>query len=149
MPSVKYAIPEFPRSLERAYLRWLARKAGAHVRRDRARGNSTATPEAYKRAIHAAVLESGGRDAYTGQPLRWDLISKFENEAAKQGRRKYKKSFGDLPTLDHVGDGLGAPAFVICSWRTNDCKNDLTHEELIEFCRSVLKYHDDQQNPAG
>src|SRR5438876_12263725 len=132
MPSVKYPFPEFLRGQcsEAAYLRWLARKAGVHVRRDRARGNSRVTLEEYKRAIHAEVAASGGRDFYSGQPLRWNLISKFENEAARQGRRQYKKSFADLPTVDHVGEGLGAPEFVICSWRMNDCKNDLTHEEF-------------------
>jgi len=151
MPSVKYPFPEFLRDQcsEAAYRRWLTRKTGALVRRDRARGNSKATVEAYKLAIHAAVRKSDGLDGYTGQRLHWNLISRFEDEAAKQGRREYKKSFGDLPTVDHVGDGLGAPEFVICSWRTNDSKNDLTYEEFINFCRSVLKYHDYQQKPVG
>ena len=35
-----------------------------------------------------------------------------------------------------------APDFRICSWRTNDCKNDLSAEKILEFCRSVLAYHD-------
>jgi len=36
------------------YERWLHRKAMVHVKRDRARGNATATNEEYKVAIHQA-----------------------------------------------------------------------------------------------
>lgn len=43
------------------------RKAKAHVDRDRGRGNAAATRAVYKEAIHAAVLLSRGRDAYTGK----------------------------------------------------------------------------------
>lgn len=141
MPSSKYPFPAFLGSQcsAEAYNRWLGRKASAHVRRDRARGY-TPSREAYKRAIHAAVVNSRGRDAYTGMPLSWNLISTFDNDKAKLGRRVYKKTFGNLPTVDHLGDGSGKPDFVICSWRTNDCKNDLSQTEFVEFCRSVLKY---------
>jgi len=97
-------------------------------------------------AIHEAVTRSGGLDAYTGAALRWDLISTYDNTAAKQGERPYKKQFADMPTVDHVGDGLGAPDFVICSWRTNDCKSDLSHDELLTFCRDVLGHHESRRS---
>lgn len=144
MPSQKYPFPQFlaGRLDPNAYLRWLDRKARAHVIRDRARGNVTATREGYMRAIHAAVEESGGNDAYTGARLAWELISTYNNEGSKAGRRSYKRTLAALPTVDHVGDGLGPADFVICSWQTNDCKNDLTREELIAFCRSVLAHCD-------
>lgn len=138
----KYRIPPFLENLQdqAAYERWLQRKAIAHVRRDRKRGNDTATVAEYKRAIHAAVIESCGNDFYTGEPLDWSLLSQYSNEESKSLRREYKKRFRFLPSVDHVGDGLGAADFKICAWRTNDCKNDLSHDELVAFCRRVVSH---------
>jgi hypothetical protein len=93
-----------------------------------------------------AVLESGGLDTYTGEPLAWELISTYDNDSSKSGKRAYKKQFALLPTVDHLDEGLGAPSFAICSWRSNDCKNDLDGSELLDFCRKVLAYA--ERNPA-
>jgi hypothetical protein len=133
---------------EAAYLKWLNRKANAHRNRDRERGNTTATVEAYRKAIHASVVASGGSDAYTGRPLRWDLLSNYDNTASKEGKRAYKHQFGDLPSADHVGDGLGAPDFVICAWRVNDAKHDLPYDDLVELCRTVLAHHEKRSQPG-
>jgi hypothetical protein len=140
--AIKYQFPSFLEGVvpSQFYSRWLGRKARAHRSRDRDRGNSTATIEEYKIAIHSAVLRSNGVDAYTGQPLRWDLISKYDNEASKAGRRTYKRQFGDLPSVDHIGDGLSAPDFLICAWRTNDAKNDLSYDDFVALCRAVLAH---------
>jgi hypothetical protein len=92
-------------------------------------------------AIHAAVVDGGGTDFYTGEPLAWEQISTYRNDASKSGRRAYKRELAMLPTVDHVGDGLGPADFKICSWRTNDCKNDLTHRELVAFSQLVLAHH--------
>lgn len=121
-----------------AYVRWLQRKAAAHVDRDRKRGNGAATVSEYKRAIHNAVCASQGRDAYTGEQLDWSLLSKYDNDESKQGRRGYKARFALLPTVDHVGDGTGPADFKICGWRTNDAKGDLSLEEFIALCAKVL-----------
>ena len=132
------------------YTHWLYGKAAAHVRRDRKRGNDSATTDTYREAIHAAVSDGGDRDAYTGEPLDWGLIRTYDNDKSKQGRRDYKKSFALLPTVDHVDDGLGHPDFKICSWRTNDCKNDLTIAELTDFSRTFLAYqeqHNESEAP--
>ena len=91
-----------------AYRRWVVRRARAHLKRDRKRGNKTATLSAYKAAIHDAVVASEGKDAYTGLALDWNRISQYDNLASKEGRREYKKKFADLPTLDHVGRRPGA-----------------------------------------
>jgi hypothetical protein len=143
MPSIKYQLPDFliGRCKPQAYLKWLSRKAVAHVKRDRKRGHETASRESYMKAIHQAVTKSGGLDYYTGEPLAWDIISTYDNAKSKEGRRTYKKSFWNLPTVDHFGEDLTANSFKICSWRTNDCKNDLSQEELIEFCQLVLAYY--------
>jgi len=123
------------------YLRWLQRKAAAHVKRDRKRGNTSATVSAYKQAIHEAVIACGGRDFYTGEELNWRLINQYDNEKSKALGRAYKKDLAALPTVDHVGDGLGEADFVISSWRTNDAKHDLTLEEFLSLCKIVLKHH--------
>ncbi len=137
----KYQMPAFLGGIQKqsTYERWLQRKAAAHIRRDRRRGNTTATQAEYKEAIHGAICESEGVDAYTGENLDWSLISKYNNEASKAHRREYKKKFGMLPSVDHVGDGTGPADFRICGWRTNDCKNDLNLDELLAFCQLIIE----------
>ena len=120
------------------YVRWLERKAKTHVRRDRNRGSSVATGAAYRLAIHDAVVCSQGLDEYTDHQLRWDLISQYDNDKSAANGRKYKREFYDLPTVDHVGDGLSAPEFMICSWQVNDAKHDQSYDEFISMCRAVL-----------
>jgi|SRR5712671_3328707 len=140
--SKKYGLPPFllGKVSQQSYLRWLGRKSRAHVRRDKGRDNTSANNVAYKEAIHRAVLESDGRDYYTGEPLDWSLISQYNNAESKDMRRQYKAKFALLPTIDHVGDGLGAADFKICSWRTNDAKHDLTHDDFVELCRRVVAH---------
>lgn len=135
-------LPQFLNGIQtqQTYERWLQRKANAHLKRDRKRGNIIATGAMYREAIHQAVLNSEGRDFYTGEELDWSLLSKYDNAESKKHRRKYKLQFAFLPSVDHVDDGLSEADFVICGWRTNDCKNDLTHSELIEFCQKLLKH---------
>lgn len=123
------------------YSRWLQRKAAVHVRHDKKRGNSGATIAAYKKAIHMAVIASAGNDHYTGELLDWSLLSQYDNEQSKARGRVYKKQLAALSTLDHIGDGLGEPDFVISAWRTNDAKHDLTLQEFLALCQCVLQHH--------
>ena len=124
-----------------SYKRWLERKTAAHVKRDKKRGNKSATRYGYMQAIHDAVIKSKGCDFYTGEKLNWSLISQYDNEKSKKLGRAYKKELAALPTLDHVDDGLGEPNFVISSWRTNDAKHDLSRDEFLALCSAVLKHH--------
>lgn len=121
-----------------AYERWLTRKAAAHVKRDRKRGQSGVTQSLYKEAIHAAVILSQGKDAYTGETLDWQLISKYNNDESRIGRHGYKSGFALLPTVDHVNAGATEASFRICSWRTNDAKNDLSVDDFLSLCEKVL-----------
>jgi len=123
------------------YEKWLRRKAQRHVRRDRQRGNKTAIGEKYRTAIHDAVINCGGFDAYSGEKLDWSLISQYDNDESKDKRREYKKRFALLPTVDHIGDGTGSADFKICSWQTNDAKNDLSLDEFLSVCRVILEWH--------
>ncbi len=122
------------------YEGWLARKAAAHVKRDRKRLQIGVTQSLYKEAIHWAVVLSDGRDAYTGEDLHWKLISTYRNEESKAGRHGYKTGFALLPTVDHVSAGATEASFKICAWRTNDAKNDLSHPAFIELCKMVLSH---------
>lgn len=137
----KFERPKFLRGTlsQATYERWLHRKASAHVRRDRRRGNGTCTGSGYRAAIHKAVVNSKGRDAYTRERLEWSLVSKYDNIASKSSGRVYKNAFALLPTVDHIGDGLGSGDFVICSWRTNDAKHDLPFEEFLVVCKKVVE----------
>src|SRR5579862_5742578 len=125
----------------KAYARWLKYRAIAHCKRDCKRGNVIATPRDYRKAIHAAVLSSGGLCHYTGENLAWPLIGTYNNEESKKGRRAYKASLAKLPSVDHVGDGLHEPDFVICGWAVNDAKGDLNLADFLALCRKVLKHH--------
>jgi hypothetical protein len=139
----RYVVPECIQDQvpQFVYERWLRRKAQAHVRRDRKRGNSEAIGEAYRLAIHTAVCASNGCDAYTGERLDWSLLSQYDNDESQEKGRTYKHGFALLPTLDHVGDGTQAANFRICGWRTNDAKHDLDLETFLLVCQAVLEHH--------
>ena len=140
-----YDLPPFLKGCckQDEYQDWLGRKAATHRKRDLKRGNQDekATRKGYKQEIHRAVCDSNGLDYYTGELLAWRLIGKYDNEKSRVGGRVYKKKLALLPTVDHVGDGLGAPAFRICSWRTNDAKNDLSEDEFVDLCKAVVSHH--------
>ncbi len=142
----KYERPDFLSAAvtQSDYEKWLRGRAAAHVRRDRERGNAAATNSAYKGAIHHAVIRSAGRDAYTGEQLDWALVGRYSNAESKAQRRRYKATFALLPSVDHVGDGLGEADFKICAWRTNDAKNDLSQQDFVALCRRVVEHFDRQ-----
>jgi len=150
MSKHKFRLPEFLKGkCEQAkYSRWLHRKAQAHVVRDRKRnGKDSCTVSTYKERIHDAVVDGGDRDFYTGEPLDWNLIGVFDNVAAKAGRSAFKKTLWLLPTVDHTKDEKGEARFVICSWKINDAKSDLTLEEFHALCEMVLSYRNLKAEP--
>jgi hypothetical protein len=122
------------------YHKWLNRRASAHVKRDKKKGIRE-----YKQAIHRAVKNCNGKDAYTGKKLKWRLISKWNNEESKKIGRDYKKKFRDLPTVDHVDRGKRSIKFVICSWEVNDSKGALRIGEFYKLCEDVLDYRSKQK----
>lgn len=140
MSQRKHQLPPFLSGIvsEQVYFRWLARKAVAHVRRDRKRFANDAIGAAYRQAIHEAVVASGGRDDYTGEELDWTLLSKYANAESQEGRHHYKAGFALLPTVDHVEASASAAVFKVCAWRTNDAKSDLSIDGFIALCARVL-----------
>lgn len=146
VPAVFFEIYELPaflinRVTPSFYRRWLQRKAAAHCRRDRKRHTDREIVlSSYKRQIHEAVCASNGLDWYTGELLCWEKISTYDNEASKVGRSTYKAEYALLPTVDHVRKESGYE-FVICGWRTNDAKNDLSLEHFVALCQRVIERH--------
>ena len=141
MPPKRRALPAFLAGTVEplVYEKWLARKAAAHLKRDRKRGYVGISGSLYRDEIHQAVLESEGRDYYTGEALDWSLLSTYSNEASCAGKHAYKARFALLPTLDHVESAQVRSGFRICGWRTNDAKHDLSHQEFIDLCELVLQ----------
>ena len=139
--SKKYPLPPFLSGVvtQEKYTRWLSAKATAHVKRDK-RHRPEITTEMYKILIHQAVISSDGTDAYTGEALEWSLLSTWNNDKAKEHGSRYKSEFALLPSVDHVSDRRGPTDFTICSWRTNDAKNDLSVEEFVQLCERVVKH---------
>ena len=133
--ATSYPVPPELGIDQATYIRWLRRKAAAHVKRDRKRCGYAITGEEYRTLIHAAVCDHGTHDYYTGDPLDWSLVSTYSNEESRAGRPAYKLGFAALPTVDHIPGEAGRYGFVICSWRTNDAKSELTREEFVELCR--------------
>jgi len=141
--SVIYPLPTFLEGkIARAvYMRWLHRKAVAHAKRDRKRSDDKIAIADYKQQIHKAVCQSDGIDWYTGEQLEWGKISTYDNDQSKAERSKYKASLALLPTVDHVSREDKGWDFVICSWRTNDAKNDLNYADFVTLCQRVLLRH--------
>ena len=141
--SVRYELPAFlgGRITKEQYRRWLQRKSATHCKRDRKRHPERKIALAhYKRLIHEAVTASNGFDWYTGEALSWELISTYNNEDSRSGRSTYKAGYALLPTVDHVTID-GGYRFVICGWRTNDAKNDLSLKDFLTLCRLVVDRH--------
>jgi len=127
------------------YKRWLNKKANAHRKRDKRRCARRGrrfeyTAVDYRRAVHRAVWMSLGFDAYTGEYVHWNLL---KDDLAKDGGGKAgveeRRRTALRPSIDHPNPTSASPRFVICSARTNDCKSDLTVDELKKFARLILK----------
>lgn len=144
-----YPVPDSLDIKQETYIRWLRRKAAAHVKRDRKRCAHTITGKDYRQKIHAAVCDHGTHDYYTGEKLDWSLVSTYCNEDSRLGRTGYKAGFALLPTVDHVPGKDGRYDFVICAWRTNDARNDLGHADFVDLCRRVVAHADRSIKPAA
>jgi hypothetical protein len=140
-----YFLPPFLKGIvsERAYVRWLTRKARHlfYADRDQKRPCALhATAKIYKQLIHRAILDNGPSDPFTGEMLRWDLLSVWDDSRTKDPDQALVKKFSLLPTVDHVEPFGGVPGFEICSWYVNRCKADMTRDEFIALCKKIVAF---------
>jgi hypothetical protein len=146
----RYPVPADLGIEHATYIRWLRRKAAAHLIRDRKRfPHLELTGEQFRQDIHKAVCDHGTHDFYTGEELNWQLVSTYDKAASKLGRTAYKLTFALLPTVDHVFEPDGTWRFVICAWRTNDAKNDMSHTEFVALCHRVVAHHQTTPSPRA
>ena len=138
--SEEYSIPAFLRGqcTAQRYRVWIFAKATANYKRDSGRGNNEITRQAYRKAIHQAVIASGGVDAYTGLPLDWHLIGTYDNETSREQGEPIRKDWGTCRQSITSGMGLGRQTSRSASWPQRR-QNDLTIEEFIELCKQVLR----------
>ena len=141
---MKYQLPDFlnGRAGIEKYRKWLDSKAASLRGRDRNQKKSSLLPSKarYKEKIHEVVSRSGGKDAYTGKRLDWELIGKYDNEKSKQGSRDYWACFKEMPSDDHANGIPGKLDFEVCGLQTNDSKTWLSYEEFVKFCRQVIRH---------
>ncbi len=139
--SPRYPLPGFlkGRCTPAVYSKWLDNKADTLLKRDKKRRKpyaAGATDSLYKQLIHKAVLENGQFDPFTGDKLAWELISQWDT--SNDQPEGYKKKFALMPTVDHMDPDI--LEFEICSWQTNDCKNDLNPMEFVALCKRIANY---------
>ena len=148
--AIDYTPPKFLEdTVKPRYRRWLNRKTQSLVRRDRRRWTQDVSWAEYKQAIHEAVLCSAGKDYYTGEPLKWCLVGKYNSREAQAKGSEYRRDFALLPTVDHEDPLSRKPVFRICGLQTNDCKSDLTVGELKDWCKKFLRAQGCETASAG
>jgi hypothetical protein len=148
--TVKYPLPPFLTGVCGLvkYHKWLRCKADQLQKRDKELGRPYAqrlSQADYKEKIHNAVLESKGRDPYTGDFLRWDLIGEWNSNKgpAFPRRRTYgamKREFYLLPVADHVDPDSDDLELEMVSWIVNEGKSQMKPEEYRTLCRKVVDH---------
>ena len=92
----------------------------------------------YFEAVYDALAECNNKDYYTGDPLNWEISIEDDPEQDACSAKVRQERI----TFDHVhGRDLSKLEFVMCAGKTNDAKNDLTQEDFIKLCKSVLIHH--------
>ncbi len=136
-------ISELPAFLDgvdkRKYNRWLDNRVTAHCRRF-----DDSNREKCKKEIHEAVTKSQGKDFFTDEKLDWTLIGEYKNKDSEEQGKEYKRKFALLPTVDHNETEKGTYEFKICSWRTNDAKNDLSYDDFVKLCKRIIRVANNQ-----
>ncbi len=127
----KNLIEKYGQDFVKIYKKWLDNKAAALHKRDR--NDNLIDPKIikkshYKLAINKAIHETNGRCFYSNLELDWDKISTYKNE-----------KIPNLPTIDHVDRKKFPLKLVLCSWKINDMKSDMSVEEFLYMCEIISK----------
>ena len=139
-----------PEIEQKKFNAWVVKKAASLWKRDKSKLskiddtkkiNDGEKRAEYRDAIYKAIAAMEvNKCPYTGDKLEWEKIGTWKNDDAKAEGKDFKKKFALMPTIDHK-NAEPKPDFVICSWIANDAKNDLTQEDFIKLCKSVLIHH--------
>jgi hypothetical protein len=147
---LKYVLPSYLQGTmtQGKYSRWLSNETSSLLAHDKIRKLPCAfcnQKHDYEQALHTAVCNNGLKDPYTGETLRWDLLS-ILSPAKMKALRLRKKTLGVskedalLPSVDHKDPASPVLDFEICALRTNTCKSYLTPSEFIAFCKQVAEF---------
>lgn len=99
----------------------------------------TGDADGYKRKINEAVCENGSTDPFTGEKLRWDLVSKYDPTRIRK-EKGYLKQFYLMPSVDHIDPDSDTLEFEICSFIINLCKTNQTPSEFVDLCQRIISY---------
>ena len=95
-------------------------------------------------AIHFGIEDLEEARAYLADPVlreRLERVIAVLAEQLKHPDQSLRKLMGKSidATIDQRSN-QAEPDFVICAWRTNDAKHDMTPQELLQFCSAVIKH---------
>ncbi len=132
---------------------WIRRKARNLFKRDKNRAINIVQwnykPHDYLDAILQTIINNDcSIDYYTKEVLCWEKIGTYNNDCSKEQGNDYKRALDLLPSIDHI-NAKPEPQFVICSWRTNDIKSNMSKNELVDWCRRFLLHQDKNQDNNG
>jgi hypothetical protein len=145
----KYPLPSLLEGIATVsqYDKWLNNKADTLRRHDLKMKRPFArecSKAVYKQKIHEAIMNSDGKDPFTGDVLRWDLVEEWKskgkgktagNKISRSGA--FDKEFFLKPVVDHCNPYGDTPEFEICSWIVNESKSIMTPEEYVALCGKV------------
>jgi hypothetical protein len=89
-------------------------------------------------------VKCGGKDPYTGDPLRWDLIGEWDSNkdrasAAPGAYGAIKREYFLLPVADHVDPDSEDLEIEMVSWIVNEGKSQMRPGEYRDLCRKVVE----------
>jgi len=102
----------------------------------RQEGGSITVSKYKKASTRQSALEETETSTQV-EPLDWSIISKYRNKDSTEGKKKYKKQFANLPSVDHTLDEQGnlRSSSALGGQRS---KSDMTLPEFYSLCESVL-----------
>ena len=151
----KYPLPAYLRNIftVSSYARWLKIKAQNLRHRDLRRKLPCAlkfSVAAYRGKLHAAVMNKGQTDPYTGEAIDWTLSGGQEispgayasTAVSGPDAAGFNKALYLSPAVDHIDPDSDELELEICTRVVNACKTVLNPEEFIALCRKVVAYRD-------
>jgi hypothetical protein len=132
------------------YCNWLENKSKGLYKRDLARNKPYACSgsiQFYKQKISEAVCENCLTDPFTGEEIRWDLVSAYDPTRIIP-EKDYLRQFYLMPSVDHSDPESDTLTFEICTFIINLCKTDQSPSEFVALCSRIISYRS-RSHPAS